>query len=142
MTLDEMIERIALDQAQHMTGGPSTPADLQQLEERLSISLPDAYRVFHARLGAGIYYQHHEMFGCRRVMIHDIELVPDIVSMQRLLARQNAPPPAGLFPLHRGAGILHLIDLNPGPQRGMVVRVPEQASYPDLAAFLEAIVLP
>jgi hypothetical protein len=142
MTLDEIIERISLDLAQHMTGEPAEPVELQRLEELLSTELPEPYRAFLTRLGPGIYYQKHEIFGGRRVMIHDIELVPDLMSIQRQLVREAAAPPPGWFPLHRGGGALHLIDLSSGAERGRIVRSGHGESYPDLPAFLEAIVLP
>jgi len=142
MTLEEILERIELDQAQHMTGGPAAEQEIAELEGRLSRPLPASYRAFLSRLGAGIFYQQHEIFGSRRVMIHDIELVPDVVSMQRQLERDEPRLRQGQLPLHRAGGILHLIDLNPGADCGRVVRAEDQVGYPDLATFLEAIVLP
>jgi hypothetical protein len=142
MTIEEIIQRISRDEAQHMSGGPAGLPELQQLEQRLCVELPSAYRAFLGQLGAGIYYEKHEIFGCRRVMIHDIELVPDLASVERQLEREGVSPRQGMIPFHRGGGCVHLIDLNSGPRQGSVVRVQDECAYPHLPAFLEEVVLP
>lgn len=139
LTLDEIIERMAGDHSQHMSGGPSPEAELLQAEETLGLRLPQPFRAFLTRLGAGIYYQEHEIFGCRRVMIHDIELLPDLVSMRQ---RLDPPVAEGLFPLHRNRERLHLIDLSHGTGAGRVIAAGDAVEFPDLPAFLEAVVLP
>lgn len=139
MTLDQIIERMARDHSQHMTGGPSGEAELREAEERLALRFPEPFRAFLIRLGAGIYYQKHEIFGCRRVMIHDIELLPDLVSMKQ---RLSPPLAEGLFPVHRSREQVHLIDLGPGPGAGRIIAAGDAVEFPDLPAFLEAIVLP
>jgi len=142
MDLDQIIARLESDAAQHMTAGPSDDAELRDLETRIQRKLPSGLRSFLSRLGGGIYYQRHEIFGSRRLMIHDIEMVPDLVAMRnRLSETGDAPAEESVFPVHRGGGDLHLIELAEGDGYGRVVRADGASEYQDFLSFLEAVVL-
>jgi hypothetical protein len=142
MDLDQIMARLESDAAQHMTAGPSDDAELRDLETRIKRKLPAGLRSFLSRLGGGIYYQRHEIFGSRRVMIHDIEMVPDLVAMRSRLAETgDAPTQESVFPVHRGGGNLHLIELAEGDGFGRVVRADGGSEYEDFQSFLEAVVL-
>lgn len=145
MTIEEVLARLEADRAAHTVAGPSDEEELRRLEQRLGRSLPPAFRAFVKRFGGGIFYQRHEIFGSRRTIIHDIELVPDLLSMRRRVQDQN--PSAlreGLLPVHRGEGVLHLMDLEEeeGPNYGRVVPLNGPGAYSDFASFLEKVVLP
>src|SRR5262245_31370135 len=109
--MEDLIARCEADRGQHMTGGPASEDELRQLEAALGGPLPEAYRQFLRRLGGGVFYLKHEMFGARRVMIHDIELVPDVLSFR---SRLGALPPSWL-PIHRSDGQVHALDLAGDP---------------------------
>ena len=138
MTLEDVLDTFERDATAHMTGGPALEADLRQLESAIGHPLPGPLRTFLSRLGPGLFYQGHEIFGPLRVMIHDIELVPSLASMLARLKEQHLPE--GLIPFHRGNGVVHLVDLR-GPQPGRVVSLPYGSNYSDLTEFLKAVVL-
>jgi hypothetical protein len=139
MTLDNVLEIFERDAASHTTGGPATEQELGSLEHTLGRPLPQSLRAFLSRLGPGLFYQGHEIFGPQRVMIHDIELVPSMTSILARLREQSLPD--GLLPFHRGNGLIHLLDATE-PGSGRVVSLPPEADYADLSAFLQAVVLP
>jgi hypothetical protein len=136
MTLDEIILRLERDGSAHTTSGVSDEGELAGLEQALGQPLPATLRAFLARVGGGIFYGRHEIFGGHRVMIHDIELVPSLRSVALQLRAAASPPPAGWLPFHRADGGFHLIDA-----AGRVVSWPPQARHASLEAFLEQVVL-
>jgi hypothetical protein len=141
MDIHDILARLERDSQHHMTGAPSDEAEIRDLESKCDIAVPADYRAFLTRFGGGIFYQQHEIFGPRRVMIHDIEMVPDLLSMRASLPRITSEPIAdGYFPLHRGGGRIHLIDLRPGPDLGRVLGGTHE--FPSLSGFLEAVVVP
>jgi cell wall assembly regulator SMI1 len=118
---------------------PASEEDLRRVEAALGARLPDALRAFLARLGGGLYEHGHEVFGPSRVMVHDIELVPDILSMRsRVLAEGGLG--GDLVPFHRSGAVLHLMR-TAGVGRGEIVSLPAGETFPDLAAFLEKVML-
>jgi hypothetical protein len=121
-----------------MMGGASTEIELRGLEETLGRPLPEAYRLFLRRVGGGVFYLKHEIFGAHRVMIHDIELVPDVLSFRTWL---RTMPPTQL-PIHRADGRIHVIDLDTGECAPLGPAVAGQPRYRDFATFLAATVLP
>jgi hypothetical protein len=139
MTLDDVLEAFERDAVSHTTGGPASEQDLKHLEAALGRPLPPSLRAFLARVGAGLFYQGHEIFGPQRVMIHDIELVPSLPSILARLRQQDLPE--GLIPFHRGNGVFHLLDTR-GGDAGRVVSLPSGSSYSDLSSFLQQVVLP
>lgn len=137
MTLDDMIAKLERDRMAHTTSGPSEAGELARLEQDLGHPLPAPLRTFLGRVGGGIFYGRHEIFGAHRVMIHDIELVPSLRSVvQQMRARQPAPPP-GWLPFHRAEGAWHLIEVG---GTHAVVSWPPGARHASFEAFLEEVV--
>jgi hypothetical protein len=141
LSLDEIFEVFARDADRQLTAGPTSEDDLAKFEARTGVALPASFRAFLARFGGGLYYQGHEIFGPTQVYIHDIELVPDLVGIRRWLGAQGLEVPAGALAFHRARGAIHVLEGGPGsPER--VTTLGGSSSFPDLASFLEAIVLP
>jgi hypothetical protein len=132
-TLLDALER---DMSAHVTAGPSTDGELEALTRVLGSPLPEALACFLRRLGGGLYYNGDEIFGPRRVVIHDIELVPDILSVRSQLAKKQIPVPDGVIPFHRKGGTLHLVDVRQG--RDPVFAMPAAETFPDIRTFLYA----
>ena len=142
LTLEAILGKFEAHAAQHMTGDPAAEDHLRGLEQGLGAPLPASFRAFLTRFGGGLFFHGHEIFGARRVMIHDIELVPDILSIKRHLAAQGQPLPAHLVPFHRARGVVHLLDVGRDGRGEQVVALDGSASFPNLASFLETIVVP
>ena len=64
--------------------------------------LPPALTSVLTTIGNGIFFGHEEVFGPRRLMIHDIELLPDMMSVK---AASPGLPEAWL-PFHRRDGVV------------------------------------
>lgn len=140
MNLDQALSVLERDCASHLTQR-CAGRDLAQLEASLGLRLPASYRALLARVGCGILYDRHEIFGGLRLMVHDIELVPDLLSLQTRLQAGSDRWPRTLVPFHRGRGVIHRLDLSHG--EALVPVVAETGrTYPDLSAFLETFVLP
>jgi hypothetical protein len=139
MNMDEALDVLERDRALHLTQ-PCSEHDLDALEEALGRRLPADYRALLVRVGGGILYDRHELFGGRRLMVHDIELVPDVLSVRRMLEAKGGAT-ASRIPLHRCAGELHLLDLSGGSDQTRVVGADGRV-WRDLPAFLESVVLP
>jgi hypothetical protein len=134
-TLDDVLTRLERDRDKHMLS-PAAGPDLLVLEREIGRALPDAVRRLLERVGGGIIYERHELFGPRRLMIHDIELVPDVLSMRRALRSRPEGLAEHLLPLHRCEGLLHHVDLSaPGTS---VVSDDGQKRYVDLGSFLSS----
>lgn len=142
MSMEGIVAAMLEAAPSHTLAGASDAAELDELERRLGHPLPAAYREFLARVGGGIFYQRHEIFGPRRVMLHDIEFVPDLMSLRRMLAAEGRQLREGTIPVHRAGAMVHLLDLDPGAGHGRVVAEGQAESYQDFARFLEAVVLP
>ncbi len=139
MGLADVLGRLEADIGRHMTSGPSNEEELQRLEAALGHPLPSALRTLLARLGAGLYYDKHEIFGPHRLQIHDIELMPSLLALRASLGEQV---PEGVVPFHRAEGVVHLIDLRDQADAERIVSLPYGANYPDLTSFLLAVVIP
>jgi hypothetical protein len=135
--LQAVVARCQQDAALHMTGGPCTEQELRHLEDALGRPLPPGYRTFLARLGGGVFYLRHEIFSAHRVMVHDIELVPDVLSFRQWLG-VGVPP--GLLPFHRAGSRIHALDLDGAPSGRVVVVDSPEPGYPDFVTFLEQVV--
>jgi hypothetical protein len=143
VTIEEALTALERDQPRHMTAEPATDLELDGVEEALGRRLPEEFRALLARLGGGILYERHEIFGARRLMLHDIELVPDLVSFrQRFAGVGREALGDGFVPFHRADGVVHLFDLRAEGGPTVVVTLDGARSYPDLAGFLEQVVLP
>jgi hypothetical protein len=136
VTLEQVLAALEADGRYHMLGDPCQPDDLARLQGALGRSLPADFRLLLERIGCGFFYEKHEIFGARRLMVHDIELVPDLLSVRRTL---GAGVPSYVLPFHRAAGTCHLLDLRDATGR---VLPGDHAREPlDLAGFLERVVL-
>jgi hypothetical protein len=134
-----MLSRLERDREHHMLS-PAAPADFEALERELGAPLPPPFRRLLEVLGGGILYERHELFGPCRLMIHDIELVPDVLSMRAQLRKRPGGLPARLLPLHRCELLLHHVDAS-RPDVAPVMRDDGSEAYPTLAAFLEGFLL-
>jgi hypothetical protein len=142
VTIEEALATLARDGSRHMTTEPAGERDLDVLEEGLGERLPEQFRGLLGRLGGGIFYERHELFGARRLMIHDIELVPDLLTFRGLWMAGSGPgSQRGLVPFHRADGKVHLLDLRRATA-APVISADGGRSYPDLACFLEQVVIP
>jgi SMI1/KNR4 family protein SUKH-1 len=142
VTIDAALQVLETDLARHMTTDRPSELELDALEEALGGKLPEQFRTFLGRLGGGIFYERHELFGARRLMVHDIELVPDLLSFHRRFAADaQTSPEAALVPFHRADGVVHVLDLRSGGE-APVLSADGARSYPDLASFLARVVIP
>lgn len=132
-TIETLVERCGNDRSRHMGAVPDGEEDLKRIEEQLGLPLPAPFRLFLRRMGGGVYYLRHEIFGARRVMIHDIELLPDVLSFRRRFDLLPAE-----LPMHQAGAVVHVLDL----RSGQVRRTTGGIAYPDFASFLEAVVVP
>jgi SMI1 / KNR4 family (SUKH-1) len=140
MVLDQVLDLFARDGNYHFTNGPATSVDLRKLEGALGRHLPDSFRAFLERLGGGLFYAGHEIFGPHRVMVHDIELVPSLTTIRSGPCAERLPE--GVVPFHRMGGTLHVFDLRGPAGAEPIVAFPCGPTYPDLPSFLEAEVIP
>jgi hypothetical protein len=138
----QLAEAIRQDDTGHTLGAASAVSELDAIEERLGYELPAPYREFLEQVGAGILYEKHEIFGPRRVMIHDIEFVPDLLSVRQLLESGGAVLRPGMIPVHRTGQTVHLLDLTPGPGHGRVLTLEGAQTHRDFESFLLAVVAP
>jgi len=138
--LNDVLDRLAVDGGRHLTGGPVSEDELQMLEGIVGSPLPASFRALLARLGSGLFYQGHEIFGPLRVMVHDIELVPSLGAVLARLRAESLEP--GLLPFHRSEGHLHCFDGRDLRQPERIVSIPGGSEYRDLPSFLRAVVVP
>ena len=137
--LTRVLDLLVRDSGQHLLTGPAHEEDLAWLERVVALPLPASFRAYLGRMGSGILYDRHEVFGPHSLQLHDIEFVP---SLPALLRQLGPSLPAKLLPFHRGRGCVHAFDLGAGAAEPVRVRALEgPAVYPDLATFLEAAVL-
>jgi hypothetical protein len=115
----------------------ASDAEIARLESGLGAALPEAVRHLLRAAGAGLYPGGHELFGPMRLMIHDIELVPDMLTMRSRLASPEGPD---LVPLHRGEGVVHFVRVR-GERAGEVIASPGGLTYADVWSFVAAVIL-
>lgn len=118
---------------------PASDDELRRLEDALGLPLPSELRSLLRQVGAGLYEHGHEVFGPVRVMIHDIELVPDMLSMRARLGSGGVLPQDAV-PFHRGSVGVHFIRTT-GPHTGEVLTGAGRKAYADLGTFVEAVLL-
>jgi hypothetical protein len=138
--IEAVLDRLLEDRDAHVLGTPAGAADLEAVESAFGRRLPQDVRLLLTRLGGGLLYDRHEVFGALRVMIHDIELVPDMVSAARRGRASGWPPER--IPIHRAGSTVHLLVCENGCGSSRVEAAGGGASYADLAAFLEAVIVP
>ena len=136
---ESALDRLAADASRHLLTGPAGEAELRRLEQSLGVRLPAGFRALLARLGGGILYDRHELFGPRPLQLHDIEFVPSLAAMQRRLGSALAP---GMLAFHRGEGMVHTLYLRSNMEDPVAVLSLDGTSrYTDFESFLEAVVL-
>lgn len=118
---------------------PATDEELRRVDEVLGHPLPAPLRALLREVGGGLYEGGHEIFGPLRLMLHDIELVPDLLSVRARLLAEGVLHPQFL-PFHRGGATFHLIRTE-GAGAGCVVSLPAGRVYADLATFVEQVLL-
>lgn len=142
MTIQEALGVLEKDQDRHLTAEAPSSDELDLLEEALGRTLRHEFRALLARHGGGILYERHEVFGARRLMVHDIGLVPDVVSFRQRFNREGAGGlDEGLVPFHRADGVVHMLDLR-GGGGPRILSLDGARCYRDLACFLEDVALP
>ena len=116
---------------EHLRFGAVPRDQIAALEVRLGRPLPATLAAVLEAVGNGIFFGHEELLGPRRLMIHDIELLPDMMTVKR------ATPglPEAWLPFHRRDGVVHAIDLAPDGF-GEVHSWPDGAAHGDVAGFL------
>jgi hypothetical protein len=113
--------------------------ELRRIEEALGCPLPSDLRSLLRQVGGGLYEGGHEIFGPQRLMLHDIELVPDLLTVHARLTAEGALHPH-FVPFHREGGTFHLVRTQ-GAGAGCVVSLPAGRVYADLASFVEQVLL-
>jgi len=122
---------IGTHEAEHLRFGPVPRAEITALEERIGRRLPAALASALATVGNGIFFEKEELFGPRRLMVHDIELLPDMMTVKAGLVGL----PDAWLPFHRCDGALSVVDLS-GESFGEVRSWPDGAPQGDVAEFL------
>ena len=133
----EVLEALSRRRSAHLTQGPVPAAEIAELQKRLGLLLPPALVALLTEAGNGIFLGEHEVFGPRRLMVHDIELLPDMMSVKA--QAQGMPEP--WLPFHRRDGVVHAVDLSP-EGFGEVHAWPGGAGCGPVAAFLEGCLKP
>ena len=137
--LETLLHRLEDGGAEARMTSPASDEELQRIDEALGRPVPAPLRALLREVGSGLYEGGHEIFGPSRLMLHDIELVPDILSMRARLMAEGVLHPHFL-PFHRGGATFHLIRTE-GPGAGCVVSLPSGRVYADLASFIEQVLL-
>jgi hypothetical protein len=137
--MDHVLERLERDSAAHLGRDvPDDDASLDHLEARLGRRLPADLRRLIGLFGGCVLYDQNEIFGTRRLLVHDIEMVPDLLSVRRRLGL-----PADLVPFHRADGVTHAVDLRQATETATpVIALGRPERYASLAEFLDAVVRP
>jgi hypothetical protein len=137
--LEALLHRFERGRKDGRMASPASDEELQRIDEALGHPLPAPLRALLHEVGGGLYEGGHEIFGPSRLMVHDIEIVPDILSMRARLTAEGVLHPHFL-PFHRGGATFHLIRTE-GPGAGCVVSLPSGRVYADLPSFIEQVLL-
>ena len=134
---DPVHDAVERHSAEHLRFEPVPHAQIAELEARLGRSLPPELAAMLETVGNGIFFGKEELFGPRRLMVHDIELLPDMMSVKA------ATPglPEEWLPFHRCDGVLHVVDLRP-QSLGDVYSWPGSAPQGDVGSFLASRLMP
>jgi len=126
-----LIETVERHAPEHLRFGPVPREQITAFEARLGRPLPPALTAVLESVGNGIFFGKEELFGPRRLMVHDIELLPDMLTV-----KAQAPGlPEAWLPFHRRDGVLHVVDVSP-EAFGQVHSWPDGAVRGDIADFL------
>ena len=127
-----LAEAVNRHDLEHLRFGAVPHAEIAAFERSLGRHLPAALVSVLETVGNGIFFGKEELFGPRRMMVHDIELLPDMATVK---AATVGLPDAWL-PFHRCDGVLHVVDLSP-EALGQVRTWPDAVPCGDIAAFLD-----
>jgi hypothetical protein len=128
--LGDVVEALRLRAAAHLTQGPVPEREVEEFAKRLDVRLPPELVALLTQVGNGIFFGEDELFGPRRLMVHDIELVPDMLTVKSALPTL----PATWLPFHRRGRTVHAVQLG-AHGYGTVFSSPAGATWPDVAAF-------
>jgi hypothetical protein len=124
-------------ETEHLRFGPVPRAEIAALEARIGHRLPAALASALETVGNGIFFGKEELFGPRRMMVHDIELLPDMMTIKAGIAGL----PADWLPFHRRDDVVHVVDLSEGAF-GQVRSWPDGAAHGDVGDFLARCLTP
>jgi hypothetical protein len=140
--MDAVLARLASDSEQHLEGPPATEEEIERLESALGRRLPSEARRLLIRFGGSVLYEGHEIFGAQPLFIHDIVMVPDILTIRAAL-RRGRPLPVELVPFHRADGVTHFLDLSHATDStAPVVSLDGAERFASVAEFLAMVVTP
>jgi hypothetical protein len=129
--MTEIVDSVERHPQEHLRFEPVPAADIDELERRLGRRLPPELAAMLQTVGNGIFFGREELFGPRRLMVHDIELLPDMMSV-----RAATPGlPESWLPFHRCDGALHVVDLD-ASAGGAVYSWPDRVHRGDVGSFL------
>ena len=134
---DALAAAIGRHEAEHLRFGPVPRAEIEALEARIGRRLPAALASALETVGNGIFFGKEELFGPRRLMVHDIELLPDIMTVKAGLAGL----PDAWLPFHRCDGALFVVDLSE-EAFAQVRSWPDGTPQGDVAEFLARRLMP
>lgn len=126
-----LIENVERHAPEHLRFGPVPREEITALEARLGRPLPPALAAVLEKLGNGIFFGKEELLGPRRLMVHDIELLADMMTVKA----QAPGMPEDWLPFHRCDGVIHAVDLSPAAF-GQVRAWPGGAPRGEIADFL------
>ena len=128
---DPLMEAVERHSPEHLRFGPVPAEQIMALEARLGRALPGALTAVLESIGNGIFFGKEELLGPRRLMVHDIELLADMMSVKAQLPGL----PEDWLPFHRRDGVVHAVDLSPA-RYGEVHAWPGGAPCGDITVFL------
>jgi hypothetical protein len=134
--MTEVFDSVERHGEEHLRFERVPPADIADLESRLGRRLPPELTAMLEAVGNGIFFGREELFGPRRLMVHDIELLPGMLDVR---AATPGLPPEWL-PFHREGGVLHVVDLTP-EAGGAVYSWPDRVHRGDVGSFLASRLL-
>jgi hypothetical protein len=129
--MGSLIQTVERHAPEHLRFGAVPREQITAFEARLGRPLPPALTAVLESVGNGIFFGKEELFGPRRLMVHDIELLPDMMTV-----KAQAPGlPEAWLPFHRCDGVMHAVDLSP-EAFGQVHAWPGGVPRGDIADFL------
>jgi hypothetical protein len=129
--MQDVLDDLERHAEEHLRFEPVREVEIASLEQRLGRPLPAALRAVLMAAGNGIFFGKEELFGPRRLMVHDIELLPDMLAVKA----QSPGLPHEWLPFHRRDGVMHAVDLSPEGY-GQVRSWPDGAPRGEVGAFL------
>ena len=129
--MGRLLETVEGHAPEHLRFGPVPREQITAFEARLGRPLPPALTAVLESVGNGIFFGKEELLGPRRLMVHDIELLADMMTV-----KAQAPGlPEAWLPFHRCDGVIHAVDLSP-EAFGQVHAWPGGAPCGDIMDFL------